>query len=347
MSDITKQLFAWNTEELKPLNESTSIVRNIQSGEIYIKKQLENVNINLAEKLCSIRHRNLAAVIEITNENGVNYSYSEYVPGCSLQSYIDDGKIFSVKEAETIILSVCNGLEILHTNGIIHRDITASNIILSYDGNVKIIDYGIIRAKRENAECDTHILGTAGYAAPEQFGFFQTDERADVYSVGVLLNVLLTGKFPNEELCKGKFQKIIEKCISMDLANRYANVTEIKEQILCKEIIHSNEEGFPGFRSKSIITRTLSVVLYLAVLIAFAGIIYAFYENGGVKKALFSATAQVISIVIPYCMTFNPFNFLGKFNIYSRMKDSQKIFLRTFVSLAAFFCGFFLLISCV
>ena len=340
MSALAKQLFAWNTEELKALNESTSIVRNIQSGEIYIKKQLDNVNINLAEKLCSVRHRNLAAVIEVTNENGVDYSYSEFVPGRSLQSYIDEGKTFTEKEAKTIILGVCNGLEVLHSNGIIHRDITASNVILSYDGNVKIIDYGIIRAKRENADCDTHILGTAGYAAPEQFGFFQTDERADIYSVGVLLNVLLTGKFPNEELCKGKSREIVKKCISMDLTDRYASVIEIKEQLSGKKIIRKKGNGLPGFRSKSVLMRIGASIIYIAVLIIYAGLVFSIHSNIGPLKTVLAAIVLALTFLIPYCFTFNPFNILEKFKIYSKIKSSQQVFIRVFVSIFVFFGGF-------
>lgn len=340
MSALAKQLFAWNTEELKALNESTSIVRNIQSGEIYIKKQLDNVNINLAEKLCSIRHRNLAAVIEVTNENGVNYSYSEFAPGRSLQSYLDEGKTFTEKEAKTIILDVCNGLEILHANGIIHRDITASNVILSYDGNVKIIDYGIIRAKRENAECDTHILGTAGYAAPEQFGFFQTDERADIYSVGVLLNVLLTGKFPNEELCKGKSREIVKKCISMDLTDRYASVIEIKEQLSGKKALHRKVNNLPGFRSKSVLVRIAASIIYIAVLIIYAGLVFAIHSNIGTLKTILAAIVLALAFLIPYCFTFNPFNILENFKIYSKIKNSQQVFIRVFVSIIVFFGGF-------
>lgn len=86
----------------------------------------------------------------------------------------------------------------MHKYSITHRDITPSNIIIGFDGVVKIIDFGISRLHKENAKHDTQVLGTEGYAAPEQFGFKQSDCKTDIYALGVLLNYMLTGHIPSE-----------------------------------------------------------------------------------------------------------------------------------------------------
>ena len=227
MSELSQRYEQWNIKELKRINEKSVIVFDERSGEIMIKKQVDTDNLPVMQKLCLIRHKNLSAVLKITQEDGNYFSYSEFVSGRSIQNLIDSGTIFDEKEAVRIISEVCDGLEVLHKNGVIHRDITASNIILSYDGNVKIIDYGISRLPKHNASRDTYILGTAGYAAPEQFGFAQSDEKTDLYSVGVLLNVMLTGAFPSEKLYPGRLGKIISRCTAIDSEKRYKKHRDI------------------------------------------------------------------------------------------------------------------------
>lgn len=347
MSELAQKLFAWNAEELKQLNERCAIVRNRQSGEILIKKCIAGTNVTLMKRLCTIRHRNLAAVIEVSEENNVCYSYSEFVPGRSLQSYIDEGRIFSEEEALKIILEVCDGLAVLHKNGIIHRDITAANIILSYDGNVKIIDYGIARTTRQNASRDTYILGTAGYAAPEQFGFSQTDERSDIYAVGVLLNVLLTGKFPNEQLCGGNLKKTVLRCTSIDSTNRFSSVSELRSSLSVKQgnTEMDTKPGFPGFRSGKKATRIIASIIYFLIAFFDCLMISVSYTNKGPGCAVFQALNLLLSFSVPFCLIFNPYNVLEKIKCFSALKITTKIFVRVACSvifiLAGFLCLFF------
>lgn len=345
MSELTQKLFVWNIEELKQLNESSAVVRNEQSGEIMVKKRLDNINTEIMQKLCSIRHRNLAAVIKVTEENGVFYSYSEFVPGRSIQSFIDEGKIFSEEEALEIALQLCDGLEELHSNGIIHRDITAANIILSYDGNVKIIDYGIARTANENASRDTYILGTAGYAAPEQFGFSQTDERTDIYAVGVLLNILLTGKFPNEEMCTGKFKRIVKRCTFIESSNRFSSVKELKNELSKPKVILKNDDGFPGFRSKKTIVRILASLIYFIIILIDFSLVASIYTGKGLLHAILLSINLIVSFAVPFCLICNPYDIQGKIKRFSSMKESTKIAVRVVFSIIFLLGGFFIMIS--
>lgn len=345
MSELAQKLFVWNTEELKALSESNAIVRNEQSGEIMIKKRLDNINVEIMQKLCSIRHRNLAAVIKVTKENGSFYSYSEFVPGRSIQSYIDEGKIFSEEEALKIALQICDGLEKLHSNGIIHRDITAANIILSYDGNVKIIDYGIARTAKENASRDTYILGTAGYAAPEQFGFSQTDERTDIYAVGVLVNMLLTGKFPNEEMCSGRFKRIVKRCTSMDSSDRFSSVNELKSELSGPKVFLKNDDGFPSFRSQNLIIKILASLIYFIIIFIDCALVSSTYTGKGFFRAVLQCINLTVAFAVPFCLICNPYDIQGKIKHFSAMKDSTKIAIRVIFSIIFLLGGFFIMLS--
>ena len=128
-----------------------------------------------------------------------------------------------------ITVKICDGLTVLHKNGIIHRDITAKNIIIGVDGNVKIVDYGISRIIKDSQGTDTEILGTVGYAPPEQFGFLQTDIRTDIYSVGVLMNYMLTGAFSKEVKYNGKMKNVLNICLNLRPEKRYSSTENLKK----------------------------------------------------------------------------------------------------------------------
>ena len=128
-------------------------------------------------------------------------------------------------------MELCQALTILHSNEIIHRDIKPENIIVTQEGDVKLIDFDISRIGNNNAKKDTVILGTTGFAAPEQYGIAQTDERSDIYSIGILINVMLTGDHPSKKMCKGKWQKIVNKCTKINPDERYQSVKELMKLI--------------------------------------------------------------------------------------------------------------------
>nr|WP_304576464.1 protein kinase [uncultured Clostridium sp.] len=141
------------------------------------------------------------------------------------------------------IINLCSILDILHNQNppVIHRDIKPSNIMIDNNGVLKLIDFDVSRVYREERNMDTHILGTKGYASPEQFGFEQTDCRSDIYSVGVLINVLTTGKHIKEKLNDGRLKGIIEKCTSISPDNRYSSVKEL--QIDLNKILSGKEKN--------------------------------------------------------------------------------------------------------
>ncbi len=124
-------------------------------------------------------------------------------------------------EARKILLQMCEVLKFLHGLGIIHRDIKPSNLILQSGGNIRLIDFDAARTVKDNQSVDTNLLGTKGYAPPEQYGFGQTDSRSDIFSLGKTM-LELTG-----ENCGG-LKKILAKCIEVDPKNRYQSADELK-----------------------------------------------------------------------------------------------------------------------
>lgn len=120
----------------------------------------------------------------------------EYVPGASVEELVATQGPLKPSQAVAVLRDVCHAVGALHARGVVHRDITPGNVIVAADG-AHLVDLGIARQQSTTARRDTTTLGTWGFAAPEQYGFAQTDARSDVYSLGRLLGYMLTGILPD------------------------------------------------------------------------------------------------------------------------------------------------------
>lgn len=149
----------------------------------------------------------------------------EYISGQTLAEILKYEKNFDAQAATHIMRQICQSLQVLHGYKIIHRDIKPSNIMLTRDGVIRLIDFGISRIAKDTSDTDTKYLGTRGYAPPEQFGFGQTDARSDIYSLGVLTQRLLGKNY------KGWLKKIIERCTQFDPEKRYDSVENLLEDL--------------------------------------------------------------------------------------------------------------------
>lgn len=219
-------------EHLKTMKESergsVSLLRHRQSGKRFIFRNYQG-NGEVYQKLLGIRCENLPQIMEAAEKNGMVAVLEEYVQGDSL-AYLLQGALFTPAEAGKIIRQLCCALWVLHSMGAVHRDIKPENVILRGSEAV-LIDFDASRIFKSERSADTQILGTTGYAAPEQYGIAQTDERADIYSLGVLLNIMLTGKHPSRELAGGKLGRIIQKCTMVNPKKRYKNVLCLMEAL--------------------------------------------------------------------------------------------------------------------
>ena len=148
-----------------------------------------------AQAAAGMMHPNIVNVYDVGEEGGVYYIVMELVEGITLKKYIEKKARLSVKEAVSIAIQVSMGIECAHNNHIIHRDIKPQNIMISKDGKVKVTDFGIAKAVSSNT-ITSNVMGSVHYTSPEQARGGYSDEKSDIYSLGITLFEMLTGRVP-------------------------------------------------------------------------------------------------------------------------------------------------------
>lgn len=181
------------------------------------------------EILWGISTENLPEIYDVITLADGQIVLEEFISGMTVADVMKGGN-YRYRGAKRVLTSVCNALDVLHQNNIVHRDIKPENIIISDEGRVVLIDFNISRKVSANTK-DTVIMGTVGYASPEQLGVAGSDARTDIYAMGVLLNVMLTGKHPSEIIVLGKPSKIVKKCTDISPDNRYQTAEKLAEAL--------------------------------------------------------------------------------------------------------------------
>jgi len=181
-----------------------------------------------------LSHPNIVTAYDADEAKGVHFLVMEYVEGRDLHALVKERGTVSVAQAVDCVLQAARGLEYAHSQGIIHRDIKPQNIIVTASGAIRLIDFDIARTYDQEAETDTRVIGTRAYAPPEQFGFSQTDGRADIYSLGVLLRWMLSGTadarravIPDRALAA-----IVRRATEFSPDNRYPSAAAMKRHLL-------------------------------------------------------------------------------------------------------------------
>lgn len=257
-------------------NEKVHIVRNKVNGVIGVRKYVapdlkeiylflkKNPNPYIPEIYECIQTETNLIVIE------------EYLSGKNLEEMLRE-KFFSEREAAEVIICLCRALHPLHNAKmpVICRDLKAENVIITNEGKVKLIDFDIARIYQPGKSKDTVMMGTEGYAAPEQFGFGQTDARTDIYAMGVLLNYMLMRCFPLERITEGHLKPVVLKCINLNPKDRYQNVDELETAVSSAVSASYNMENvsihkppfykIPGFQSGKLWKMIVSVLGYAFV----------------------------------------------------------------------------------
>ena len=199
----------------------TEIVIDAEKA-IFIRKTIPYTGLPY-RKLMQLTHPLLPKVYYAVEEDGRTCVIEQYVDGRNLQDVLDREGALAEAEVRRIGLQLCDALEFLHGQGIIHRDIKPSNIIIKEDGSLCLIDFGAARVVREGTEQDTRILGTPGYAPPEQYGFAATDFRSDFYALGMTLKALLGNKY------QGGLTSVIRRCVELDPGRRVSSAKELRD----------------------------------------------------------------------------------------------------------------------
>lgn len=223
-------------EELAKIKDNKSIylVRHIESGRICIKKRIDVYNESVYLKLKDMKLGGTPQIHFCAEQDGKLVVIEDYIQGRNLQEIYETEGTFSEMQVAGIVQTLCDILQKLHQcmPPIIHRDIKPSNIMLSDDGVLKLIDFNAAKEFAEGKTEDTRFIGTQDFAAPEQYGFGQSDARTDIYAIGVSMNYLLTGTVPREKLYQGALGEIIQRCTRLDAANRYQSIDELKEALI-------------------------------------------------------------------------------------------------------------------
>lgn len=206
-----------------------------------------------AQAAAGLAHPNVVNVYDVGDDNGIYYIVMELVQGITLKDYITRKGKLTVREATSIAIQVSLGLECAHRSNIIHRDVKPQNIIISTDGKVKLSDFGIARAASSNT-ISSNVMGSVHYSSPEQVRGGYSDAKSDIYSLGITMYEMVTGRVPydgdttvaiaikhlQEEMeSPRKFvpdlpyslEQIILKCTQKSPDRRYASMSELIEDL--------------------------------------------------------------------------------------------------------------------
>lgn len=205
---------------------TVSVVRHKKSGTRYIFRRYSGSG-EVYRRLLPVLCPHLPQIMEAAEQDGQTAVLEEYVQGDTLAELLTGARL-TEREARQVTMQLCQALHVLHSMGAVHRDVKPENVILRGSDAV-LIDFDAARIYKDESESDTQVLGTTGFAAPEQYGIFQSDERADIFSLGVLLNIMLTGKHPSREMAAGKMGRIVRKCTMTAPEQRYQSARALME----------------------------------------------------------------------------------------------------------------------
>lgn len=207
---------------------SVRLLRHKSTGQRIILRRFTG-NGEVYRKLLSCSCDNLPTILEAAVRGEENLILEEYIEGDTLGFLLRDA-LFSPAETRRIVFQICRALWVLHSMSAVHRDVKPENVILR-GGNAVLIDFDAARFYKPEVSADTHILGTTGFAAPEQYGLGQSDVRTDIYAVGILINVMLTGEHPTKKLAGGHLGHVVGRCTHVNPQKRYKNVLRLMEAL--------------------------------------------------------------------------------------------------------------------
>ena len=291
-----------------------------------------------AEMMKALDHPAIPTIVDIIDhrDNEFIYVVMDYVEGESLDKVLAE---YGAQSQDMVIdwaKQICDAFSYLHSQKppIIYRDMKPANVMLKPEGNIKIIDFGIAREYKEGNLADTTVLGTKGYASPEHYGGRQTDERSDIYTLGMTMHHLLTGVDPrpadyiyapirqwNPEL-SGGLERIIDKCVSPDPKDRYQNCNEL---LYALDHYTEEEDSFKKKQKRKLASFVVSISL--AVIFAVSGVVtYNLATNAKNNNydALVQLSGQDYETVVE--------NINKAISINSKSLDAYKVFLNYIVN---------------
>lgn len=223
---IEKVLQAYSLAGLMSRKNGCEVLhlKNKKSGTDLVLRSFPH-SVAAYEKLQTIRHVNLPEIYDVLEMDDGQIVLEEYIDGLTVAQVMEIDK-YRPSGARKVLLGLCDALTVLHNLGIIHRDVKPENVIVGKSGRVVLIDFNASRIE-SRANKDTVIMGTVGYASPEQLGLAQTDARTDIYAIGVLYNVMLTGQHPSVTIAPRRAGRIVRKCTAVNPNERYHTAIQL------------------------------------------------------------------------------------------------------------------------
>lgn len=265
-------------QEIATINEAHQIylVQHIETGIVFIKKVLSVYNLSVYQQLKDNPITGIPQIYSMYESENKLTLIEEFISGNTLSELLAKEEPIPEKTVTDYALELCDILESLHSFNppIIHRDIKPSNIIITPDNHVVLIDLNAARTGTEKEE-DTVLLGTKGYAAPEQYGFGSSSVQTDIFAVGMLLNTMLLGQFSRNITSNSAYHNIIDRCTKIDPKERFNTIADLKNAILQPQHLGvskvHNEHRIksllpPGFRTGNLMHMLVASPVY-AVLI--------------------------------------------------------------------------------
>lgn len=314
------------------------LVQHVNTGKIYIKKVLKVYNRSIYEHLLSANISGIPKIYALYEDSNGLTIIEEFISGDTLDERLQRGEHFSVNQILEIGIQLCHILQKLHSCDpqIIHRDIKPSNVMQTPQGDIILIDMNAAKFVDRNKSEDTLLLGTQGFAAPEQYGFAPSDIRTDIYGVGMLLQTLLTGASSDSgqnsdpsgqnHSLKNHLEKIISKCTELEPNNRYRTISEL-QHVLTKATKRSglsvnantnNNSGEthsypflpPGFRTLSPINMLIGIAGYTFL------VLFSFSVKPEDSEGAFLIIERTLLFLMFLSIVFFSLNYL---NIQSRI----------------------------
>ncbi len=193
-------------------------LRHRQTGKDMVLRSYPQY-LEVYDVLVTLRCANLPEILDVLAMDDGQIVLEEYIPGMTVAQIMNTTR-YQKQGARHVMMALCHAMEVLHSRGLVHRDVKPENVMVADSGRVVLIDFNASRQVSENSQ-DTVIMGTVGYVSPEQLGLSQTDARTDIYAAGVLYNVMLTGTHPSITIAPGRAGRIVRKCTAVNPDERY------------------------------------------------------------------------------------------------------------------------------
>lgn len=299
-----------NYKEIENLTDDSKVTLcyDANNNRMCVKRIIDTALAEVYKNFIDIKTNFLPEIYDMFECDNNYIVIEKYINGKTNEDIINENGTLDEKKAIKYTLDIAKGLSLIHSKNIIHRDISPDNVIIDENDNAVLLDFDIARFGNKNKSTDTTILGTAGFASPEQFGFAQTDFRSDIYSLGVLLNYMLTGHILQKGIYdKDKIAVIINKATRLDPTTRYNDILEFYADL---------EKAFKNIGKKSGICMILfkfSILCYVIMILDFL------FSSHSLADFIFYTSSSFVYFTAP-AMWFG-----GKWTLWKQFISTEKI----------------------